>query len=669
MDTKKVALQHRASKLGSPLLYFMLLRFVFAVIVGSLAASTRIQADWPQWRGPGGQGHAVASRLPAEWSEAKNVTWRTELPGRGWSSPVITGNQVWVTVAHEIPASEEIKKKRLKEATSNESLEGLSDVRIHAICIDKSSGKIVRNIPLLRKRDPQGVHKTNSYASPTPILEDGKLYSHNGSYGSTCLDLKSGEVIWTNQDLWVMHENGPGSSPILWNDLLIFHMDGSDRQFIAALEKKTGRLAWKTQRTGEMNSNPQLKKAYGTPVVTKAHGREVLVSPAADWLYGYDPATGKELWKVKYGSLGFSVVPKPVVGDGMVYIGTSFTRPQLLAFDITKAKPEIAWNCKRSVPAVSSPILVGEEIYFVSDSGGVVTCLDAKTGKEHWRERIGGNHKASPTFVGGRLLFHSREGETVVLKPGRKFSLLARNKLDGEHHASAAVSEEALFLRTNKALYKIENRQGLLGHWKFEGNVSDSSGSNNDGVAIGKPGFVEGKIGKALKLNGLNQRVDLPKLASGLNQLTIATWINVNRMPESEKFVSIYHNNGWTEGDVHLGYAGQEGVLDLGINGNAPSMSIPTFRVKDLQKRWVHLATTYNGENKKQVRFYLDGQPGEVFNLDEANPVNLGPARIGAWDVEPRLFDGQIDELYIYERVLTDEEIRELFEVGSKTPH
>jgi hypothetical protein len=270
--------------------------------------------------------------------------------------------------------------------------------------------------------------------------------------------MKSGKVLWTNQDLWVMHENGPGGSPIIWNDLLIFHMDGSDRQFIAALDKRTGKLAWQTRRSGEMNSNPQLKKAYGTPVVTKVHGRDIVISPAADWLYGYDPASGEELWKVKYGSLGFSIVPKPVVGDGMVYIGTSFMRPQLIAFDITKAKPEIAWACKRSVPAVSSPILVGKEIYFVSDSGGMVTCLDARTGEEQWRERIGGNHSASPLYAGGRLLFHSKEGETTSLKPGRKFKILTRNKLDGGHHASAAVSGDALFLRTDKALYRVEKQ-------------------------------------------------------------------------------------------------------------------------------------------------------------------------------------------------------------------
>jgi outer membrane protein assembly factor BamB len=363
-----------------------------------------------------------------------------------------------VTVAHETLASEEKKKERLKANTGGQPLIVLSEVRIHTLCIDKSSGKIVKDIELLKKENPQWVHKTNSYASPTPVVEDGKLYSQNGSYGSACLDMKSGKVLWTNQDLRVMHENGPGGSPIIWNDLLIFHMDGSDLQFIAALDKRTGKLAWQTRRSGEMNSNPQLKKAYGTPVVTKVHGRDVVISPAADWLYGYDPASGEELWKVKYGSLGFSIVPKPVVGDGMVYIGTSFMRPQLIAFDITKAKPEIAWACKRSVPAVSSPILVGKEIYFVSDSGGMVTCLDAKTGREQWRERIGGNHGASPTFVGGRLLFHSKEGETTVLKPGREFKILARNNLDGAHHASAAVSGDALFLRTDKALYRVEKQ-------------------------------------------------------------------------------------------------------------------------------------------------------------------------------------------------------------------
>ncbi len=430
-------------------------RKLIAVAAASLAAISSTQADWPQWRGPGGQGVADSSNVPTEWSETKNVAWRTNLPGRGWSSPLVIGNQVWVTAAHETLASEEETKERLKANTGGQPLVVLSEVRINAICIDKESGKIVKNIEVLRKKDPQWVHKTNSYASPTPIIEGGKMYFQNGSYGTACLEIKSGKVLWRNQDLWVMHENGPGGSPTIWNDLLIFHMDGSDNQFIAAINKNTGKVVWKAIRSGKMHDNPQLKKAYGTPVIAKIRGRDVVVSPAANWVYGYDPATGEELWKVEYGSLGFSIVPKPVIGKGMIYIGTSYMRPQLLGIDVTKAKPEIAWACKRSVPAISSPLLVGNELYFVSDSGGMVTCLDAKTGKEQWRERIGGNHGASPTLVGGRLLFHSKEGETVALKPGREFQVLTRNKLDGQHHASAAVSDDALYLRTEKAIYKI----------------------------------------------------------------------------------------------------------------------------------------------------------------------------------------------------------------------
>ena len=433
----------------------MITRTFFTILFAFFADLASIKADWLQWRGPMGQGIADQSKVPIEWSETKNIAWRAQLPGRGWSSPLIVGNQVWVTAAHETVASEEQSKERLKANTGSQPLIVLSELRIHAICIDKETGEIIKDIEVLRKKDPQWIHKTNSYASPTPIIEDGRMYIQKGSYGSACLDLKSGKVMWQNQDLWVMHENGPGGSPLIWNDLLIFHMDGSDKQFIVAIDKNTGKVIWKTKRSGKMHDNPQLKKAYGTPVIVRLQGRDVVVSPAANWLYGYDPVTGDELWKLEYGTLGFSIVPKPVIGNGMIYIGTSYMRPQMLGIDVSKPQPRIAWSCKRSVPAISSPLLIGEELYFVSDSGGMVTCLDAKTGVERWRERIGGNHGSSPTFVGGRILFHSKEGETVALKPGREFKILARNKLDGEHHASAAISDNSIFLRTEKALYKI----------------------------------------------------------------------------------------------------------------------------------------------------------------------------------------------------------------------
>ena len=436
----------------------MTLRSTF-LLIAILLHPTFLHADWLQWRGPSGQGVAKEARIAAEWSESKNVAWRTEVPGRGWSSPVVVGDQVWLTTAHETAATEEEAAERLKENTGSQQLTVLSEVRLDAICIDKKTGKILKEIPVLRKKSPQWVHATNSYASPTPVIEEGRMYIQNGSYGTACIDIETHKVLWTNQELWVMHENGPGGSPAIWQDLIIFHMDGSDEQYIAAIDKQTGKVAWRTPRSGEMNSNPQLKKAYGSPVVTEIKGREVVISPAANWVYAYDPASGEELWKVAYEGLGFSIVPKPVIGDGMIYIGTSYMKPRMLGIDITGDQPSVAWEHKRNAPAISSPILIDDALYFVSDKGGIVTCLDAKTGSERWRDRIGGNHSSSPTCAGGLLMFHSREGETAVLKPGAKFELLQRNKLEGAHYATAAISDDSLFVRTDKALYKIEQSE------------------------------------------------------------------------------------------------------------------------------------------------------------------------------------------------------------------
>lgn len=209
--------------------------------------------------------------------------------------------------------------------------------------------------------------------------------------------------------------------------------------------------------------------------------------------------------------------------------------------------------------------------------------------------------------------------------------------------------------------------QGLLAHWKFEGNISDSSGKANDGVPRGDPEFVTGRIGKAVKFADDGQYVEIAKLASGVKQFTLVAWIRVDKMPEPETFASIYHNNGWNVGDVHLPFSGPEGVMDLGIKGNQPDMSIPSFRVNDLQNRWVHLAVRYDAGHDREVRFYLDGQPTDVFEITTANPVNLGPGRIGAWDEQDRWFRGLIDEMYIYERALEDSEVDALFKLAQET--
>lgn len=431
-------------------------RLFFATTMAVLSTSLSA-AEWPEWRGPGGQGHAQATGLPTSWSETNNVTWKTELPGRAWSSPVIEGKTIWLTTAIETLAKKEDADRRLKANTGNQPLTVLEKVEFRALGVDRASGKLTHNLLLLTAREPQWVHALNSYASCTPVIADGKLYCHFGAMGTACLDTHTGKVLWTDTTLVVQHENGPGGSPVLWKNLLLFHLDGSDQQFIAALDKRTGKLAWKTPRSGEMNKDPQLRKSYGTPLILTLNGQEQIISPASDWLYSYDEQ-GRELWRVKYGQLGFSLTPRPVAGNGMIYLSTGFMKAQILALKYAGLeKPEIAWRYDKGAPTMPSPLLIGDELYFAND-GGIFTCLDAKTGAEHYRERIGGNYSASPTFADGKIYVHNREGLTTVLKPGKQFTVLEKNQLPGKIFASLAAVDHALYLRTDTALYRLENK-------------------------------------------------------------------------------------------------------------------------------------------------------------------------------------------------------------------
>lgn len=436
----------------------MYLRFLLALLFLSRTSLAADPAEWPQFRGPDGQGHAAARDLPASWSETENVVWKCPLPGRGWSSPVIAGNEIWLTTAIDSPVSAEEKAERIQGSTNNQPLLVSGQLSLRAIRVDRTTGKVRDDIELLVEPKPQATHATNSFASPTPVIDSGKLYCHFGAYGTACLDTATGKVLWTNRDLVVQHENGPGSSPVVWNDLVIFHCDGSDKQFIAALDKRTGRLAWKTERSGAMNANPQLKKCYGTPLVVEAAGQVQLLSPAADWLYAYDPATGRELWKLAYEKLGFSIAPRPVAGHGMAYLCTSFMQSELLAVGLNAGTPQIVWRYGRQVPQVPSPLLVGDEIYLVSEKG-IATCLDAHSGKVHWTERVPGNYSSSPLFADGRIYVSSREGETTVLAPGKSFRVLGSGKLDGQIMASPAAVERAIYLRTDQAIYRLERRE------------------------------------------------------------------------------------------------------------------------------------------------------------------------------------------------------------------
>ena len=416
--------------------------------------------SWSQWRGPAGQGHAPAAKdLPLAWSESENVAWKTPLEGKGWSSPVLADGRLWLTTAVETPLSEAEKAERLANVENSSSLQVSGPVSLRAVCLDATSGKALHDIELFRQSQPDPIHSLNSYASPSPILDGGRLYCHFGTNGTAAVDAATGAILWSHTLQKIKHENGAGGTPVLFENRLIFDCDGSDQQYIVALDTATGEVAWKTERSGERNPEPQLKKAYGSPIVTEVDGHAVLLSTGADWLYAYDPTDGRELWKQAYGVLGFSIVPRPIVGHGMTFISTSFMQPELLAVKLPTgdALPEIAWRVKKSVPNIPSPILVGDEIVMVSDKG-VATCLDADSGDVRFSERLGGNFCSSPLYADGRIWVGNREGQTFILTPGKEFHVVATNQLDGEIMATPIAVGPALFLRTDKAVYRIEKR-------------------------------------------------------------------------------------------------------------------------------------------------------------------------------------------------------------------
>lgn len=441
-------------------------RALFTAILVCVAASRAASspavdsADWPQWRGPGGQGHAPAARdLPVTWSDQENVAWKTAIPGRGWSSPVIEGRTIWLTTAVDTPLTEEEKRKRLADNPDAKSLSVAGLVTLRAIGVDRETGKIAADVQLFQVKDPDPIHSLNSFASPSPLVEAGRLYCHFGTNGTACVNTQTRQIEWVNQDLHLKHENGAGSTPVLYRDLLIMHCDGSDVQFLVALDKRTGKVAWRTERSGALNSNPQLKKAYGTPLILELEGRSVLLSPGADWLYAYEPSTGRELWKLNYGVLGFSIVPRPVAAHGLLYMSTSFMQPELLAVRLGDgtSTPEIAWRAKKGAPQMPSPLVVGDELYLVSDKG-VATCMDARTGSVHWSERLGGNFCSSPLWADGRIYVGNREGQIFVLAPGKTFRVLATNATDGAIMATPAAVDRTLFVRTEHALYRVEKK-------------------------------------------------------------------------------------------------------------------------------------------------------------------------------------------------------------------
>ena len=433
------------------------------IVLYSAAAEVSARDEWPQFRGPGGQGHAGSADLPLEWSETKNVKWKTPIPGEGHSSPVISDDQIWITSAIARALSPEEEQKRLSTKKNPKELQLAGSLRLVAIQIDRNTGKIARQIELFEVSEPEPKHALNSYASPTPVISGNEVYFHFGTYGTACVDRTSGKVMWKNVEFHVDHQNGPGSSPIVWQEKLIIHFDGTDHQFIAAFDRLTGKVAWQTKRSGTMDSTPELRKSYGTPLIVQTESGPQVISPAANWVYAYDPRDGREIWKVGYGKLGFSTVPRPVVSGDTMFIATSYMQSRLLAVrygstatgDLTGS--HVKWMSDRQIPKKPSMLVLDDRLYLASDMG-IARCIDTGTGEDIWVERMPGEYSASPVTAAGRLYFFNQEGLTTVVADSKQYKELAQNKLDGRQMASPAVAGSALYIRTDSHMYRIENR-------------------------------------------------------------------------------------------------------------------------------------------------------------------------------------------------------------------
>lgn len=394
-------------------------------------------ADWPEFRGPTGQGHAGALHLPIHWSSTSNVVWATAIPGQGWSSPVISGDRVYLTTAVTDPE---------KPGRS-----------LRALCLDASHGKVLWNQEVFHpETSGPGIHGKNSHASPTPLVRDGRIYVHFGHQGTAALDTQ-GTVLWRRTSLKYTPVHGNGGSPIWVDGSLVFSGDGGEDPFVVALDPETGDVRWKTARV----TPAQKKFSFSTPLVITNGGRQEIISPGSGAVCAYDPKDGRELWRVRYGE-GYSVVPRPVTGNGLIFLASGYDRPVVYAVrpsgatgDVTDSA--VAWTAPRGAPNTPSMILAGDELYWVSDAG-VASCVEARTGKVHWSERLGGGFSASPILADGHLYFQNEEGVGFVVEAGREFRLLARNELGERSLASPAATEGSLFIRTEGNLYRFGQR-------------------------------------------------------------------------------------------------------------------------------------------------------------------------------------------------------------------
>lgn len=402
------------------------------LITGILLLRAGAADSWPDFRGPNGDGHADSCQPPTHWSARSGIRWTSGVLGSGWSSPVIGDSKVYLTTAVE---------------------EG-DQVSLRALCFDLDSGKELWQKEVIRT-ESVAIHRKNSQASPSPVLDEGQVFVHFGPYGTAALKASDGTVLWTKTNLRYHSVHGNGGSPIIHRSKLIFANDGARDPFVVALSARNGAISWRVDRNIEVRNT----FSFSTPLLVSTGWGKQAIIPGSGAVVSYDPNTGKEIWRFRYGE-GYSVVPRPVHKDGIVYVSSGFDRATLFAVringhgDVTDT--HLVWKDDKTIPKESSPILVDDLLYY-NDDKGILNCLNAATGEVYYRERIDGSgpYSASPVYAGGHLYFHNAEGVTTVVKPGKTFVKVAENRLEEYGLSSFAVLSDSFVIRTKSHLMRI----------------------------------------------------------------------------------------------------------------------------------------------------------------------------------------------------------------------
>ena len=396
---------------------------------------------WTQFRGTLLNGISEEKNLPVEWDDSTNVIWETRIEGKGWSSPVVYGDQIWVTTA---------------------TTDGK---KMFAVCVDFKTGNLLYNILLFSQDTIYKKHSVNTYATPTPCIEKGRVYLNFGSSGTACVSTENGLVLWKRDDLKCEHLQGPGSSPFLYKDLLILHFEGTLEQYIVALNKFDGKTIWRTDRPAVYYDplGPVGKKAYSTPIVINLGGRDILISNGAAVSMAYDVTTGLEIWLIPQGE--DSTIAMPITENGIVYFYTSCVTPavgeryiELLAVDPSGSgdvsKSHVLWRIKSPIAQLLTPLIKSGVIYTI-DTRNNLFGIDAKTGNLLFTKKLNSKYNSSPVYADGKVYFTSVKGETLVLKAGRALEILAQNSLSGEVYATPAIAKSSMIIRTATSLYRL----------------------------------------------------------------------------------------------------------------------------------------------------------------------------------------------------------------------